>query len=327
MRLPKFRNSKSEIRNKFEYQNSKCKTPPFGFRYLNLEFVSDFDIRLSNFSLPTNCPRLTKRRGYTLFEIVIALSISMFVLYGLYTALFTQLNLSKSGRELMQQASLAQTLFTKINNDITSHLGPATPWLKTNFPTSSGTTNSSGTTDGTTKSGSTPAPATEQTTPPETTDSTGGFNRGVQGEGQSVRLSLSRYPRKGKDDFPVCDLCRIDYWMVPDVGLARREVTRILADEENVDPSSLPNQEKYVIAPEVKSLSFRYWDGSAWQDTWKGTDYGEDGETQLGPPAAIEITIEVETKFGRGDEGVRKYRHVVAIPTANIGSSPTTIAP
>src|SRR5262245_16225870 len=42
----KIRNPNIEIRNKSEYQNQKTQS---GFSFLNFEFVSDFDIRISDF--------------------------------------------------------------------------------------------------------------------------------------------------------------------------------------------------------------------------------------------------------------------------------------
>ena len=70
-----------------------------------------------------------------------------------------------------------------------------------------------------------------------------------------------------------------------------------------------------VVPGEVTSLSFKYWNGTEWTDTWDGTQLGADNKTPLGPPAAIEITLEIVIN-AQGD--TRKYRHVVAIPTANI---------
>ena len=74
-----------------------------------------------------------------------------------------------------------------------------------------------------------------------------------------------------------------------------------------------------IIAEEVSNLTFSYWDGSAWQDTWDGTQPGADGTTPMGPPVAIAITITLPSSASKiGDEAsVKTYRHVVPIAAAN----------
>ena len=39
-----------------------------------------------------------------------------------------------------------------------------------------------------------------------------------------------------------------------------------------------------IIASEVVGVAFRYFDGTAWQDTWDGSIMGTDGMTPVGPP-------------------------------------------
>ena len=64
-------------------------------------------------------------------------------------------------------------------------------------------------------------------------------------------------------------------------------------DGTNALPPDVPEGSYQLIAEEVKSLQFQYWDGSAWQDSWDGTVAGSDGSTPIGPPPAIAITIGV----------------------------------
>jgi hypothetical protein len=78
----------------------------------------------------------------------------------------------------------------------------------------------------------------------------------------------------------------------------------------------VPDEGSYVIADEVRSLTFRYFSGTDWTDTWDGTQPGADGATPMGPPAAIEITMGIAVK-GSANNEVKPYRHVVTIPTAN----------
>jgi hypothetical protein len=102
------------------------------------------------------------------------------------------------------------------------------------------------------------------------------------------------------------------------LGLARQELGQVTSDDASSTPPDVsdPNS-KLIIAPEVKSLQFQYFDGSNWQDTWDGTQAGSDGVTPIGPPAAVAITVGVTPPGGSADQQVRTYRHVVAILTAN----------
>jgi hypothetical protein len=147
-------------------------------------------------------------------------------------------------------------------------------------------------------------------------------------------LYISRVPRElnpipGSDtpDQPMglSDLRRVSYWLAggsSPSGLARQEVTAVTSPDAigNVPPN-IPDEDSLVIAPEVKSLTFSYWDGNAWQDTWDGTAAGPDGSTPVGPPLAIAITLGVATSSTdsnrAADQPLKTYRHVVPILTAN----------
>jgi hypothetical protein len=160
------------------------------------------------------------------------------------------------------------------------------------------------------------------------------FNLWVQGDTNSVMLYISRVPRElnpipGADnpDQPMAlsDLRRVSYWLAggsSPTGLARQEVTAVTSSDAVANtPPGIPDEDSLVIAPEVKSLSFSYWDGNAWQDTWDGTAAGPDGSTPVGPPVAIAITLGVATSGTESNTGsdqpLKLYRHVVSIPTAN----------
>jgi hypothetical protein len=155
---------------------------------------------------------------------------------------------------------------------------------------------------------------------------------GIQGNDQILTLTVSKYTRElsTNPDQTVCDLRRIDYWYVNNgdkSGLARREIKLVTTqdpNDSNMDPTSLPDQTPYIVAPEVKSISFQYWNGTDWTglnggNIWDGTQLGPDGLTPYGPPAAIAITIELVPPAGAAaDSKGPVYRHVISIPTANI---------
>jgi hypothetical protein len=82
----------------------------------------------------------------------------------------------------------------------------------------------------------------------------------------------------------------------------------------------------------VQSLQLSYFDGTNWNDTWDSTQPStlpnSDGVTPQGAPVAIAIVIGVQTdnpdqqnssstsSLGGGN-GLKMYRRVIAIPTAN----------
>jgi hypothetical protein len=79
-----------------------------------------------------------------------------------------------------------------------------------------------------------------------------------------------------------------------------------------------------VLAPEVKSVQFQYFDGTDWQDSWDCTTSGDDGVTPIGPPQAIAVVVEIAVPQDgpKGEEPpTKRYRHVVACVTAN-GTTP-----
>jgi hypothetical protein len=148
----------------------------------------------------------------------------------------------------------------------------------------------------------------------------------VQGDASHLVLSVSQQPRlmdpqSDPANQPVItDLRRITYWLVDGGGLARQDV--MLASNDPTATAFPPSgEESYVIADEVKSLSFSYFDGSNWNDTWDGTTAGPDGVTPIGPPVAIAITLDIAfpSRDARADSEpeIKSYRHVVVIPSAN----------
>jgi hypothetical protein len=128
----------------------------------------------------------------------------------------------------------------------------------------------------------------------------------------------------------VSDVRRVSYWLAGngDGGLARQELQLATSDDTSNLPPNIADEASLVIAPEVKSLTFSYFDGTDWQDSWDGTQPGSDGVTPMGPPLAVAITIGIAPPGFDGSSGaapkLKTFRHVVAIPTANFGVSQST---
>ena len=298
---------------------------------------------------------LGQRRGYTLLEVLLASTIGVLLMGALYVAVDVQLRHAQTGREIIQQSTLARALLTRIGADISSSLGPYVP------PTSSSASSQGaggggaaggGSPGGTSTSGSTAggmgaSTGTSNTSSSSTTTTSGAgsgtvqFNLGVQGDNQHVVLYVSKFPRElnivtdmasQDSQAAVSDLRRITYWLAGGAdapfGLARQEIKVVTSDDlMSAVPPDVPDEASFVIAEEIKSLQFRYFDGSSWQDSWDGTAAGADGSTPMGPPLAIEITVGVAppgVNVADNPDSLKTYRHVVALLTANGATQATT---
>lgn len=284
------------------------------------------------------------RAGFTLLEMVLATAIALVLLTGLYWALSTQLSHAQAGREAIEEGILARAILSRIAADLTGQIGATTPITSTSSSSGGSSSSSSGTTSGASgTTGSTSTSGTTGTTGASGTSGTSGasgttadgsmqqslggavtFNNGVSGDNSVLVLSVSRLPTPprmapGSAPSVLSDLRRISYWVVTngDVqGLARYELTAVTGEDAQAVPPDVPDPASCIIAPEVVSVSFEYFDGSSWQESWDGLTYGEDGETPLGPPAAIAVTLRLRrTSDPEGEPAV--YRQVIALPAGN----------
>jgi hypothetical protein len=236
--------------------------------------------------------RTNRRGGFTLLEVLLAGGIAVLVMAALYYTLEIQLRQTQIGREVVEEAVLVRSLLNRMSQDIACSLRA-------------------------------PAKQAETTTVTEES-SAGQFNLGLQGSFDRIEMQASRVPRFPQGDTPlttVGDLRRISYWMTAS-GLAREEVKLFTTEE----PAA---EESLIIAPEVRNVQFRYFDGSAWQETWDGSTVANG--SPRGPPLAVEIILEVgppsEEAFLDPDTVLptwKRYRHVVSVLTATMPARTTT---
>jgi hypothetical protein len=122
---------------------------------------------------------------------------------------------------------------------------------------------------------------------------------------------------------------RISYWLASgdNPGLARQDLVLVTADDATAAfPPDIPEDSYKLLADEVQSLQFQYFDGSTWQDSWDGTMPGSDGVTPIGPPLAIAVTIGVPApgtsrSLISENNPLKMFRHVIPLVTAN-GTTP-----
>ncbi len=333
---------------KFEIRNPKSERGAGNVRFR----VSDFEFRISDFEF-----RISPRPAFTLLEILVATAVSVLLMGALYMAISVQLRHAQIGRDLVEESLLARALLARIDTDIRLSLGapaPASPGSSNPAGSAAGGgsssaaggsgSGSSGTASG--AAGSTQASGTSSTASGTSSTSNAStassssngagtvqFNLWVQGDTNWIMLYISRVPRElnpipgaDTDAQPsLSDLRRVSYWLAGGsnpTGLARQEVTMVTSDQAMADvPPSIPDEASMVIADEVKSLTFSYWDGTAWQDSWDGTAPGADGNTPVGPPVAIAVTLGIATSGPDGstnaNQPLKLHRHVVFLATAN----------
>jgi prepilin-type N-terminal cleavage/methylation domain-containing protein len=258
--------------------------------------------------------RTPTRTGYTLLEVLLALSIALLLLGGLYVSMDVQIRLAQAGRDRIEESALARALLNRIGADVSAALTPIR--ASTAATGSGGVAASASTSSSTTDGAETVTGTTSLTTVTP-------FNGGVQGSSDQVVLYSHKIPGVGRltpemESAPNggADIRRITYWLVPDAGLARQVITRLTAEDEATQlPPDVSEPESFVIASEVVGLEFQYFDGSAWTDQWDGTTVGDDGATPIGPPRAVGIILRIASAQNRNR--VKTFRHVVAIQTAN----------
>jgi prepilin-type N-terminal cleavage/methylation domain-containing protein len=245
------------------------------------------------------------RPGYTLLEVLLASAIAVMLMAALYVGMDIQLRAVQAGREKVNETNLVRNLIARMSADAVGTITPIT------------------------------ATATISSASGETTsDPVVPFNGGVQGDNGLVTFWVSRLPNIPTDPNAVnmqlgaSDLHRISYW-VTDSGLLREDADRVSASDDDADtplPPGVSDESKYVFAQEVTAATFRYFDGTNWQDTWDGTVVGPDGKTPVGPPRCIEVVLSIR-RYGadpNDDSAIKQYRQVIPINAGNAQSSSST---
>jgi type II secretory pathway component PulJ len=236
------------------------------------------------------------RPGYTLLEVILASAIAVGLMGGLYMAMNAFLQQMQTGRDVVEQSSLSRALFARITNDLTPSLGPTQP-----TPTS-GQSSSQSTMTSSASSGQVI------------------FQIGVKGDLNRVAIYLTRLTRavvnppdngNGQQSSYVSDVRRICYFWT-ESGLARQEILMVTSEQVDDLPTEVDENSK-ILADEVKDFEVRYFDGTAWQESWDGSEPGPDGKTPKGPPLAIEISVSLAVP---GLDDLKTHKHVIAFPAA-----------
>ncbi len=104
-------------------------------------------------------------------------------------------------------------------------------------------------------------------------------------------------------------------------GLVRRSLDRAATVEAaTMGNVSTLNQTGDLLAPEIKSIEFSYWDGLTWQLEWSSDEFGE-------LPLAVQVRIymvdpalaateNADTISALGPDSMRTFSHIVRLPMA-----------
>lgn len=301
---------------------------------------------------------MRRRSAYTLLEVLLSLAIAVLLLGALYSAIGYQLRQAQAGRELVSQAALSRAVFNRMGREVAAAANLPDParfrntvlapplGVSNNSSGQSSTTGGSGSTGsgsaggtsggsagGSTAGGSSAGGSGSSASSSSTTTSTTAtqnttvyLSLGVTGDASTLNLTVSRVPT---DAWPTdanatpttSDLRRISYWVAGDGGLYRKEM-KVVTSQDALDVNPPTGEDpQYLLAPEVKSVEFSYFDGTNWQESWDSTQVGADGITPQGSPRAIAVKIGFVPPGKRSAQGkepaLKIYRHVIALAGAN----------
>lgn len=239
-------------------------------------------------------------RGFTLFELMLALGLSVVLLAAITSALQLYWSYSTAGRERMEQSQLARAIIEKIQLDVRSVV------FRQPNPLDLQIVNSQ-----------TAADAGETTRVEVARDKEQYLaeNVGIVGDGQRLLLHINRSARISRGDATnAADRSGIQFvaWFVADrgqPGLARRTADATAINRDNSQSALVEfasgRIDGSVIAEEVSSVRFRYWDGKEWLAAW-------DSIAAKALPRAVEVAI----GFGRREPELNddnRYRSVIPI--------------
>lgn len=108
---------------------------------------------------------------------------------------------------------------------------------------------------------------------------------------------------------------------VSGTGLARMAGDRLLMQMAGQQNSGALLANTEILAPEVRSISFSYYDGTQWLATW-------DSSSQSGLPKAVEVILELEPISGSSSKGslsnstaLNVFQLMVALPNGKVTST------
>jgi len=276
--------------------------------------------------------------GFTLLEVMLALSLVSLVLYAMTVAIDVHLRLLDSGRTQVEEAQLARALLGRIADDLrsavayrpveteeflmglTADLGDAVGDMAA-MGEAAGLDSQSveGMDDSLDEFSSDLSDPSELPPIP-----------GLYGNDYQLQVDTSRLPRIDQYDGMlsttgeisatdlVSDVKTVTYYVLDDLqstvaytssvsqaagGLVRRERDRAAAAYASQSGELAESEsQQELIAPEVAAIEFRYFDGTEWVEEWDSDDRG-------GLPVAVDIAIGI-TPVRRRDNQAASWQTI-----------------
>lgn len=307
--------------------------------------------RISTVPFPSSA-----RRGLSLFEVLVALSLSVAVLAAVYSAIDLYARVSVSGQDRIERSKLTRAVLRRMTIDAQSIVyrapDPSVSTTGSGQAASSGTSSSSSTSSGGSGSSTSATGAS--------TGSASALNsRGLVGDSQMLMLHISQpsresafstattnsssstsaTPNGGSSSTttfvePDADMRSVTYFVAKRGGPGLSGLvaesnsssgssgaagfTVVSGDRMTVDGYESTGQIDQlvelaeVLAPEIRDVVFRYFDGSQWVDSWDST-------VQLKLPTAIEVSlgfVEPEDADDSNPTSLTWTTSVIAVPLA-----------
>ena len=288
------------------------------------------------------------RRGHTLLELILALSLTILVVLSIATAIRLYMMTLTEQQRAIERKQIARAVVEMISNDLRAGI----QYKAADYSDLENLV----ATQLTSQNIQLPAPGSEeeessgeQEEPePVVDEEQVSFRPTLLGTSDFVLLDISRLPRLDQYNPLVAnqdaevqspsDIKSLAYFVsfeaskrksdvkysqsVAPGGLYRREIDRAVASfrgDTNIMRS--PDEFAKLIAGEIAQLRFRYFDGEEWQTEWDSTENG-------GFPPAIEITLVLDPSrmfdgqnysyAGFDQQNMESYRSVVHLPAAEV---------
>lgn len=289
-------------------------------------------------------PAPLKRAGFTLIEVLIALGLSLVLISAIYSAISLHWRYEEVGRDRIERAQISLAVLRLLSEDVGSVVftPPSNTSQEEEEADEAGT--STGGTAGNTANSSSSSSSAQ--TSAATTDSTQS-SLGIVGTASSLQLDISQPAR---EDFvpettnsqtaaPLpanSDNVRVTWGLVtpttaPTEASGRRSLTinpalsrqvvdrlRVVIELEENSSNEVAMGDASILAREVVSLQFRYFDGYSWVTEWESV-------TSERLPRAIEITMGyIKPEFKQsgalhlpGSETIISIKHVILVPASS----------
>jgi hypothetical protein len=302
------------------------------------------------------CPQPVARRGVTLLELILAISLGLLLIGGIYAAIDQSARQANIGKVEIERLQIARAVLRRIELDLRAAMFSVETAISDGASVGANSVSTedsesdsgadgeseedsgTGLSEGT--SGTSDGSTTTTIVADEDSESVWTGSLGIRGTANELWIDLSHSRRSLSFTTSavnaVSDLKTVTYFlsnssqpaenleaspvMVYDadgIGLGRSEGDRSILRAANAAGGALPGTAQ-VLAPEINQLQFRYFDGVSWSANW-------DSATSGALPRAVEITIGFEAPenvsgyLGNSEVSptTQTFRLVVAIPVSD----------